>query len=281
MQGGSTIIFLNSLPGMPMPYLLATILAQTFFFSDAFSSGRSIELGMAPVRLVVNEWCPQHCSQGGLRGYVVEIVEQALKEEGLAFEITYQPWLRSLRDVEKGRKDGVLTPTVPGFPQFIYPEEAVGFQEYCFYAPRSSTWTFRTNSDLLGKRVAFLDESGLGAIENFMAEHASRIAVTRFASGDHNYIDRIFQFLMTGRTDLVIITSDVYEFSVKHKLIPNEFRNAGCLGKEKMAVGLSKVNEKRSLLIGKALDRGIRKLRQKGQLKEILKKYGLTDWQTP
>jgi ABC-type amino acid transport substrate-binding protein len=235
---------------------------------------------LAPVQLVVNEWCPQHCSQGELGGYVIEIVEQALKEERIPFEISYQPWLRALRDVEKGRKDGVLTPTVPGFPQFIYPEEAVGYQEYCFYALRSSTWTFRTNSDLLGQRVAFLDESGLGPIENYMTENAGRIAVTRFAAGDHNYVERIFQFLMTGRTDLVIITSDVYEFSSKNKTIPNEFRNAGCLGKEKMAVGLSKADEKRSLLIGKALDRGIRKLRQKGQLKEILRKYGLTDWQT-
>lgn len=46
-----------------------------------------------------------------------------------------------------------------------------------------------------------------------------------------------------------------------------------------MAFGLSMADEKRALLIGKALDRGIRKLRHKGQLKEILKKYGLTDWQ--
>lgn len=263
-----------------MPYILAAlVLAHAFFLGEAFSFSRSSGLVMAPVQLVVNEWCPQHCSQGELRGYVVEIVEQALKEEGIPFEISYQPWLRALRDVEKGRKDGVLTPTVPGFPQFIYPEEAVGFQEYCFYALRSSAWIFRTNSDLLGQRVAFLDESGLGPIENYMTGHASRISVTRFASGDHNYVDRIFQFLMTGRTDLVIMTSDVYEFAWKNKSIPNEFRNAGCLGKEKMAVGLSKADEKRSLLIGKALDRGIRKLRQKGQLKDILRKYGLTDWQ--
>lgn len=265
-----------------MPYnFAALVLVHVLFVSEAFSLSRSGGHGMAPVQLVVNEWCPQHCSEGELRGYVVEIVEQALKEEGIPFEISYQPWLRALRDVEKGRKDGVLTPTVPGFPQFIYPEEAVGFQEYCFYAPRSSSWTFRTNSDLLGQRVAFLDESGLGSLERYMTDNASRIGVTRFAAGDRNYVDRIFQFLMTGRTDLVIITSDVYEFSVKNKVIPNEFRKAGCLGKEKMAVGLSKADEKRALLIGKALDRGIRKLRQKGQLKEILKKYGLNDWQLP
>jgi polar amino acid transport system substrate-binding protein len=267
---------------MPMLKILAALmLAHVFFVSEAFSFSKPSERRMAPVQLVVNEWCPQHCSQGELRGYVIEIVEQALQEESIPFEISYQPWLRALRDVEKGRKDGVLTPTVPGFSQFIYHEEALGFQEYCFYAPRSSPWTFRTNSDLLGQRVAFLDESGLGALETYMTENAGRIAVTRFASGDHNYVDRIFQFLMTGRTDLVIITSDVYEFSLKHGVIPDEFRNAGCLGKEKMAVGLSKADEKRSLLIWKALDRGIRKLRQKGQLKEILRKYGLTDWQKP
>lgn len=265
-----------------MPYIFfALLLAQVFFSCRTFAINTNIGRQMAPVQLVVNEWCPQHCSHGELKGYVIEIVEQAFKEEGVPFEITYQPWIRALRDVEKGRKDGVLTPTVPGFPQFLYHEEAVGFQEYCFYAARSSPWRFHKNSDLVGQRVAFLDESGLGELEAYMTENSQHIAITRFASDDYNYVDRIFQFLMMGRTDLVIITSDVYEFSLKNKVIPNAFRNAGCLGKEKMAVGLSKADEKRSLLIGKALDRGIRKLRHTGQLKEILKKYGLADWQAP
>ncbi len=257
-----------------------------FFLSLGFLSGMALGNETAthpfkdkPIILVTNEWCPQHCMEGELKGYVIEIVEAALHEEKLPFEIVFQPWLRGLRDVELGRKDGLLTPTVPGFSQFIFHEEAVGFQEYCFYASRQSQWTFRTNADLLGQRVAFLDESGLGPLETYMHDNPSRIHVTRFAS-DKSYAPRIFQFLSSNRTDLVIITSDVYEFSVKHKIIPDEFRSAGCLGKEKMAVGLTKINEARSRLIAKALDSGIRKLRKSGQLKEILKKYGLTDWQS-
>lgn len=267
---------------MTIRFILAAVtLFQGFASSKSLAKSPDITAPALKVQLVANEWCPQHCKDGPLKGYVVDIVGQALQEEGIAFELSYQPWLRALREVEKGRKDGILTPTVPGFSQFIYPEEAVGYQEYCFYAPRATHWTFRSNADLLGQRVAFLDESGLGAVEDYMAKNSGRIAVTRFAPGDQNYVDRIFQFLVTGRTDLVIITSDVYEFSVKNKMIPNEFRSAGCLGKEKMGVGLSKADEKRSLLIAKALDRGIRKLRQKGLLKDILEKYGLADWQVP
>ncbi len=257
-----------------------------FLLSLGFWSGIALGVDSAahpfkdkPIALVTNDWCPQHCAEGELKGYVIDIVEASLQEEKLPFEIAFQPWLRALRDVELGRKDGLLTPTVPGFSQFIYHEEAVGFQEYCFYAPRHSPWTFKTNADLLGQRIAFLEESGLGSLETYMKENVSRIHVTRFAS-DKSYATRLFQFLSSNRTDLVIITSDVYEFSLKRKIIADEFRSAGCLGKEKMSVGLSKINEARSRQIAKALDSGIRKLRKSGQLKEILSKYGLTDWQS-
>jgi len=240
---------------------------------DALAKGK-------PVSLVANDWCPQHCVEGELKGYVVEIVSGALQAEGIPFEIAFQPWLRALREVQSGRLDGLLTPTVTGFPQFLHHDEAVGFQDYCFYSTRLSKWTYQKNSDVLGQRLAYLDSSGFGALDDYIAANSNRIVTSTFA-GENNYPGRIFQFLASGRTDLVIITSDVYEFSLKQKLIPNEFRVAGCLGKEKMVVGLTKANHQRSRMIGKALDRGIRKLRKSGQLRLILEKYGLSDWQSP
>lgn len=264
---------------MTLKFAAISLWILLFLLPYPSSVGQTMgELAKAkPISLVANDWCPQHCLKGEWKGYVVDIVEAALKAEGLPFEISYQPWLRALREVQAGKKDGLLTPTVPGFPQFLYHEEAVGYQEYCIYSNRSSKWSYHTNSDLLGKRLAYLEESGFGSLDDYIAKHSQKIVTTKF-TGDDNYPGRIFQFLSYKRTDAVIITSDVYEFSVKRKEIPDEFAVAGCLGKEKMAVGLTKVDEKRSRLIGKALDHGIRTLRKSGQLQAILTKYGLIDW---
>lgn len=231
-----------------------------------------------PVTLVADNWCPQHCEGNGKRkGYVVEIVEQALAAEGVAVTITYRPWIRALRQTEQGTFDGLLTPTVDGYRQFMFHQEAVGYQQYCFYVKANSDWRYRQPPDLLGKRVAYLRESGFGELEKYLDENKDAIQAAPFA-GSQDVIARIFRFLAAGRADTAIMTSDVYDWGVRNGETARTFRSAGCLANEKMAVGLTRVRPERSRLIAAKLDSGIRKLRQSGKLKQILDQYGIALW---
>ena len=234
-----------------------------------------------PVTLVADNWCPQHCQANGRRkGYVVEIVEQALAEEGVAVNIVYRPWIRALRQTESGTFDGLLTPTVGGYPQFIYHQEPVGFQQYCFYVNAGSSWRYRQPADLHGKRVAYLKESGFGELEKYLTEHKDMIGVESF-TGSADVVARIFQFLAAARADTIIMTSDVYDWGVRSGDTPRGVTSAGCLANEKMAVGLSRARPERARLIAERLDSGIRKLRQSGRLKLILDDYGIALWSAP
>ncbi len=246
---------------------------------EAFAEqGSELRFNENPVLLVANDWCPQHCEsdESGLKGYIIDIVEGALEAEGVAYKIKYFPWVRALREVEQGRQDGLLTPTV-AYTQFLFHEEAVGYQEYCVYTNKHSTFIYRTHADLLGKRIAFLKESGFGTLDTYLAEHKDEIRVNEFFGGQ-GYTVRIFEFLAANRTEAIIVTSDVYQFALKLKIIPDNFKVAGCLGAEKLAVGLSPVDKVRSQEIGKILDAGIRTLRQSGELSKIADRYGITLW---
>ncbi len=231
-----------------------------------------------PVKLVADDWCPQHCEGDRQRkGYVVDIVGQALRNEGVAYTIEYRPWTRALRMTEKGGFDGLLTPTVNGYPQFLFNKEAVGYQQYCFYVNANSNWRYSAPPDLLGKRIAHLKESGFGKLEQYITANRGAIRIEEFV-GSSGMTDRMFKFLAADRADAVIVTSDVFDLGRRDNPAMGGHKQAGCLANEKLAVGLSQANPERSRWIAETLDSGIRKLRKSGQLKTILDQYGIAMW---
>lgn len=236
------------------------------------------QLQQHPVRLVADDWCPQHCDhEAEHKGYIIDLVEQALQTVDIPYHIDFHPWARGLLEVERGEYDGLLTPTVKGYPQFIYHIEPLGYQDYCFYTRKDSTWQYRKPADLLGQKLAYLRDSGLSELETYIAQHRNQIEVQLF-SGSRGYTRKIFQFLERGRADSIIMTSDVYQYSLKTAQIQDHFRSAGCLGHEKLAVGLSRSDPMRAQAIAQALDSGLRTLRKQGRLQTILALYGLQPW---
>jgi len=231
-----------------------------------------------PVTLLANDWCPQHCESGTPdQGYIVDIVTQALQLQGVPFTLHYFPWSRAMRMVDRGEADGLLTPTVPGFPQYLFHTQAVGYQQYCFYADKSSTWRYTKPADLQGRHIAMLADSGLGAVDDYLQAHRSSVTVTQFAASN-DFAKRLFTFLGRKRADTVILTTDVFEYGQSKGDIGRNFQPVGCLETEKLAVGLSRKDEPRSRLIARALDQGIIQLQKSGQLEKTLARYGLRGW---
>jgi polar amino acid transport system substrate-binding protein len=234
-----------------------------------------------PVSLVVDDWCPQHCQNSTTeKGYVVDIVSQALAIQGVPYTLQYVPWTRAMRMVEHGEADGLLTPTVNGFPQFMYHQQAVGYQQYCFYVDQATHWKFVNYPDLKGRHIALLADSGMGAIEDYLKANKDTIRVTELR-GENDFAARLIQFLSSKRADTVVLTSDVFEYIQAKGIAGKGIKSAGCLDREKMAVGLSNVDAARSEWIGNTLDTGIEKLRKSGLLAAILARYGMKDWDRP
>jgi polar amino acid transport system substrate-binding protein len=255
------------------------LLVHVAFSTQTYANASAAEVfNLKPVALVADDWCPQHCeSASPHKGYVIDIVEQALKVEGIRFTIDYVPWLRAIHNTESGEFDGLLTPTVGAFKQFSYNQEALGYQQYCFYVNNNSSWRYTQLSDLLGKRIAHLKESGFGELDTYFEQNKNNINVNELY-GAKDFTRNIFVFLAADRADAIIMTSDVHDYGLRNGDIGNNFRQAGCLSNERLAMGLSAVNPERSRLLGQALDSGIQKLRASGQLEMILAEYGIALW---
>lgn len=224
---------------------------------------------------VANEWCPQQCEhEPNYKGYVVEILEAALNEVQASYTIEWVPWSRGLDMVRRGKIDGMLGPTIEGFPEYHFGDEIIGHQEYCFYTNRDSDWTYNKPEDLFGQKIAYLKESGLGSLEDFFTKNKTKIKTHEFVLGN-DIIKTEFQFLEKKRCDAVILTSDAVQYAIGRKIIPDQFRSAGCLGKETLAIGFSKVNLARSKKLSKMLDEGLRKIKSNGEYDKILKKYNM------
>lgn len=246
-------------------------------FVLASAAWADVDFVKQPVRLVADNWCPQHCKDStSQRGYVVDIVGAALDAEGIAYQVEYRPWVRALRETERGVFDGLLTPTET-YTQFLHHQQAVGYQEYCLYARRDKDWNYRQPEDLFGRSLVYLKESGLGSLEEFIGRNKERIRVEEIAGGE-NIALNLFTMLDAGRADAIIITSDVYGYKRKQGIIADRFRELACLGPEKMIVGLSKAKPPRARALAAALDRGILKLRKSGRLREITDAYGIALW---
>jgi polar amino acid transport system substrate-binding protein len=246
------------------------LLVHSAYAETAFN-----EIKNQGVVLVADEWCPQHCPNNPvLKGYIVDTIEAAFKIENIPVTIVYAPWLRAVRDTISGQYDGLLTPTVENFPEFYYGQESIGVQEYCMYVKENSSWKYRHFSDFKGYRVAFLADSGFGELDGYFKKNNKTIKQIEFADSD-NYVKRIFKFLSMNRADIVIITSDVYRYYRLNNLIPDRYKNAGCLGAKRLAVGFSPKNRDRIKLISSILDSGVRKIRNNGTMKRIHAQYGL------
>jgi len=159
----------------------------------------------------------------------------------------------------------------------MFHQEAVGYQQYCFYTNSDSQWRYTKPDDLLGMRLAHLKESGFGELDGYLMKHKAEIQVEEFAGGE-DFTRNVFRFLGMRRADAIIRTSDVHDYGVKNGEISADFLNAGCLANEKLAVGLSRHNVARSDRIAATLDCYIRKLRANGMLKTILDQYGIPLW---
>ena len=94
-------------------------------------------------------------------------------------------------------------------------------------------------------RLAYLKEAGFGDLEKYIAANRQRIRTEEFI-GSRGMNKRIFQFLAAGRADAVLMTSDVYDMGVRDSKEPLQFREAGCLPNQKLAVGLSTANPQRA-----------------------------------
>jgi polar amino acid transport system substrate-binding protein len=247
-----------------------------FLFSIAPLSGayaKTLVIGADP-------WCPYNCVAGSKKpGFMVELAQTIFEQAGFKIKYINLNWARAKLDLNSGVLDAVvgMAKGAANKKLWIYPENALGEEQMCFYSNKPD-WKYEGINSLTAIRLGVINGYGYGAeIQPYILSHKSSHQVTAL-SGNHLF-ERLIEMLRKGRIDAFIDDHNVAEhFLSIYEGKASKIQQVGCLSKRRgIYIVFSKRNPDAEFYAN-LLSKGVQRLRQNGQLKTILNRYGLSDW---
>ena len=198
----------------------------------------------------------------------------AAKDHQIKFEII--PWARAIATTRVGEHDAIIATFKQEAPGFTFPQQSIGLAQNRFFTqPNNLAWVYRGTDSLINLRIGVIKGYSYGKeINDFIALHPENI---HYAHGN-NPLRMNIKMLLAGRLDAIIEDRNVLAYAVNKMKLSKPFREAGQAGEpEALYMGFSP-NSEHSEEYAKLFDQGMRRLRESGELNEILSQYGLTDW---
>ncbi|MGI0118976.1 substrate-binding periplasmic protein [Zooshikella sp. RANM57] len=258
-----------------------------FLIALCFAACIPIKGACDTIVLATGSWCPYICpdasSETGLNdqpGFFVEIVHEILSEHGHQVNLVVVPWTRAIRGAQNGIYDGLLGTVPATVPDFIFPEKGQSYYHMCFFTRLNSTWQYDGIKSLASLRLGVVqdyDYDNGGELDQYIQQEINGYWVIPISGEDKDALNTNIRRVEQGRVDVIIDGREVMDYYFKNKKAKT-IREAGCISKDKMYVAFSPVND-RAKEYADILSDGMDSLRASGKLEEILKKYGVKDWQ--
>ncbi len=251
-------------------YCCHSVIFFVLLFAPVASSGEKIVIA-------ADYWCPYNCEpQSELPGYMVEVTRRAfaLHEED-KFKVEYRvlPWSRAILYARRGQIAGIIGAVATEAKGLVLPEKTLGYTRSVFFTNNASPWRYTTPEKLVaeGRRIGTIKDYDYSAeFSKFASEHPERLYVVF----GENPLPELVRLLSIGKLDAVIEDPSVFYFMLQALDIPStKFGQAGETG-EPQALYVAFRDESHAQI----LDAGISRLRQSGELAQILGKYNLSDW---
>lgn len=243
----------------------------------AFSSAGLVAADTISIR--ADEWFPINgVPDSDKPGYMIEMASAILAKHGHTVDYKTMPWERSLDQVRKGNFDCVVGAYRDDAPDFIFPELSWGLIETSFYVKKGSPWRYQNMDSLKDVSVATI--GGYAYSEEFDAyveafKSSSKVQVINA----NNALEQNIKKLLAGRVDTLVESDLVMIAKLDEMGMSDQIETAGLLNEaENMYIACSPAKPESAKLV-KQLNAGLIELRQSGELKKILRKYGLKDWQ--
>lgn len=224
-----------------------------------------------------DEWCPVNCEPGSERpGYMVEIASRIL--EPLGYEVRYQQitWARALLFARQGRFDGVFAGTPEEATGFVFPSEAQGRYTIGMFVAKDDPWRYDGPSSLKDKRAGLIIDYGYGEEIEASVNRYSEVVRT----GGNNALEQNIRTLAAGRLDYMLEDINTFSYKAEEMGLADRFRLEKTFTQDDLFIALTPAHAN-SHEIAKALSEGMHRLRNSGELSQILQRYGLRDWIVP
>ena len=213
-------------------------------------------------------------------GYLIEIAKEVFGKRGAVVDYQLMPWSRSLEQMKAGHIDGAPGAEVSQISEFSYPAVAQGYWRPVFATPAASRWAYTGLDSLATLSIGVVQDYDYGkdpkgnSYNQWFEKNPKNMQVLK---GDKP-IDLAMGMLAKGRLDLFFEDWGVILAAcASAKVDPAMIRNAGSAGPGYEVFIAFSPNE-RGKALAKELAEGTSALRASGRLKEILARYGVSDW---
>lgn len=225
-------------------------------------------------------WCPYNCVPGSEKpGYIVEIVRNALEEEGYVVVYKMTSWDIAVKSVSDGTLTGVVGSHYIEERPVVYTRYPLG-ESYNVYVVRSDFITPESKIDYNNLKIGVLldyvyNKSSLGVYLKKHA-HAENVSYITSSKGVVHNLERLvggdIDITLADKKVVVDILNKYPKLAAELKIIhPHDTDK----NKVKLYAAFSK-KHKNAEHLARIVDRYLLKSVYSGKLEEILKKYHLT-----
>lgn len=211
-----------------------------------------------------------YAERGQAVGPVPEVLQAVCKAAALECDVIMQPWRRDLAMAEQGDLDGLalVLPVVERQAKFVLTEPILR-STFTFFAPRDSGFHYRGPNDLNGMTIAVYGPSGASATLSDLIEGttgrmemevSNDMAVQKLTAGRYGHSGALFANREVAR-DLI------------HEHHAPDLTEAGEAKTIDYCIALSR--ERFSPTQAMQFNQAVRRLKQDGTLRAILRKYGM------
>jgi len=227
-------------------------------------------------------WCPYVCDNKEAPGVLVEVLREVAKVKKIQMRFEVIPLSRSLIMARRSKVDLVLAITAEHILEYKLQRSTLSYGGWRndFYISTKHNWVFNKPQD-----IEFFLKAGesLGLIKGyeygpFVDKLKLKYAANIYQSTGNSPLANIIEMLQKGRITALLDS----RFNVEYEMKKNNHDDIMYAGSEggfvPLFLGYSPTISSKTI---NTIDAGLVFIRNKGILKGILEKYGISDWQQP
>ncbi len=225
------------------------------------------------MRIRADNWMPMNGDPADEKpGYVVEILRAICAQNGHELDYELMPWDDSLAAARAATIDGVIGAGAAEAEGLILPAEPIGTARVALWLRKEKSWVYHGVESLAPLRLGVNPGySYWGEIDAYI-KTAVAPQVSAF-SGDDPLVEMIRK-LHSGELDVVPETESVFVWNARVLgFAPEDFRSEYTHAGDPIYVAFSSGEQGRKWVA--LFDAGMQRLRESGELRRILERYGL------
>lgn len=230
------------------------------------------------LRLRADSWMPYNGDDSAaLPGYAIEIARKICASHGVTLDYQTMPWGDALKAAAAGEIEAVVGANRDETKGLVRPQHSIGMPRIALVVRKGNPWHYENVASLHHVRLGVvLDYKYWPAVDDYIAKTGAP-HVQKFG-GDHPLNDAIDR-LLAGDLDVVAETSTVFAWAIKSAGHPSAAFHTAYLHEGDPVYFAFTPKGDVGARYARWFDEGIESLRASGELKRILARYGLTDWE--